>query len=92
MASIVRSRRLVNPGRKRKLTPAQIRFFGTKRQRAALKANRGRKRKRNSITGKIKKLFNRRRRKRNVSSIIVVHPKGNPSRRVGINVVTEVRK
>ena len=41
---------LVNPGkrRKRKLSPAQIRFFGTKRQRAALKARGHRKRTANS--------------------------------------------
>ena len=43
MATIVRNRRLTNPGRKKKMTPAQIRFFGTKRQRAALK-NRGKRR------------------------------------------------
>ena len=44
--SIVKRRRFVNPGKKRRLTAKQIKFFGTKRQRAALK-NRGRKRRKN---------------------------------------------
>lgn len=38
---VLKKRRLVNPGRRRRMTPAQIRFFGTKRQKAALRRNRG---------------------------------------------------
>ena len=87
MATISRIRRLVNPGRrrrvnkaKRRMTPAQIKFFGTKRQKAALKTSRTRKRNLSmkSVTGLFK---NRARRKRNVGSIITVWPKGNPGRR-----------
>lgn len=52
MAVTVRVRRVANPqrrkkkrrnARRRKLTPRQIKFFGTKRQKAALKASRKRK-------------------------------------------------
>lgn len=38
---VLKRRRLVNPGRRRRMTPAQIRFFGTKRQKAALRRNKG---------------------------------------------------
>lgn len=41
MASVLKARRVVNPTkRKRKLSAKQIKFFGTKRQRAALKRKR----------------------------------------------------
>lgn len=45
-ATIIKGRRLVNPAskRKRKLSPKQIAIFGTKRQKAALKNSRRRKR------------------------------------------------
>lgn len=105
MAEVSKVRRLVNPGRrkaKRKLSPLQKLFFGSKRQRAAVK------RKRNAgprSIRKSKKAFKRRtkefygirlkkssfarqvkaqakaRRKRNVSSIITIWPKGNPGRK-----------
>lgn len=80
MATISRIRRLVNPGRKkkRKLSALQKLFFGSKRQRTAIKANRGRKRKR-SVAVK-HTVARRRRRKRNVGSIITVRAKRNPSR------------
>lgn len=57
MATIsqVRHKRLVNPGKRkrngslrRKLSPLQKLFFGSKRQRAAVKANRGKRRKVNA--------------------------------------------
>ena len=38
MAHLMKRRRLINPRRRRRMTAKQIRFFGTKRQRAALKA------------------------------------------------------
>ena len=49
MATITKLRKLVNPGRrkrnvKRKLSTLQKLYFGSKRQRAAVKTNRGRKR------------------------------------------------
>lgn len=77
MATISRMRRLVNPGKKRKLSPLQKLFFGSKRQRAAVKANKG-KRKRVVATKTVT-----RKRKRNVGSIITVWPKGksNPGKR-----------
>jgi hypothetical protein len=37
---VLKRRRLANPGRRRRMTPAQIKFFGTKRQRAALRNRR----------------------------------------------------
>ena len=40
MATIQRVRRVANPQRKRRLTPKQIKYFGTARQRAALKRKR----------------------------------------------------
>lgn len=95
MAEIVKRRRLVNPGRKRRnLSPLQKMFFGTKRQRAAVKANKGRKRRRNVAMGyrgskRVAKSWTQgitskpaRRRKRNISSIVTVYPaKRNPGRR-----------
>lgn len=77
MATISKVRRLVNPGRKRKLSPLQKLFFGSKRQRATVKANRSKRKRvtaRKTVT---------RKRKRNVGSIITVWPKGksNPGRK-----------
>ncbi len=43
MATITKVRRLVNPGRKKRLTPLQKLFFGTKRQRAAVARNAGKR-------------------------------------------------
>lgn len=40
MATIQRVRRVANPQRKRRLTPKQIKYFGTARQKAALKRKR----------------------------------------------------
>lgn len=45
MATIQRVRRVANPRRRRRLTPEQIRYFGTARQRAALKRRRSSARK-----------------------------------------------
>src|ERR1035437_9434757 len=84
-------RRLVNPG-KRKLSPLQKLFFGSKRQRAAVKRNAGKKRagKRfrlgyGSMAQLREKVVSsaKRRKKRNVGSIITVWPKGhsNPGRK-----------
>jgi hypothetical protein len=72
VATLTRQRRLVNPGKKRKLSALQKMFFGSKRQRAAVKANPKRRR----------RIVNRK-RKRNVGSIITVWPKGhsNPGKR-----------
>ena len=75
--SIVKRRRFVNPGKKRRLTAKQIKFFGTKRQRAALK-NRGRRKKRTLHI--IHKVNRSRKRRKNVSHIVVVRPK-NPGKR-----------
>lgn len=56
-AVVRRKRRLSNPGRRRKkMTAKQIRFFGTKRQRAAL---RGPRRRRNTSVRKTKKRLSR---------------------------------
>lgn len=85
-----KKRRLVNPGRRRrrkKMTAKQIRFFGTKAQRAGLKrrrSNTGRRRKRNAPrpwkalyrkrypSAKKRRRHNpRRRRRTNVGSIMV---------------------
>lgn len=95
MAELVKRRRLVNPGKKRRnLSPLQKLFFGTKRQRAAVKANKGKKRRRNVAMGyrgskRVAKSWTQgitsrpvRRRKRNISSIVTVSPaKRNPGRR-----------
>lgn len=74
--SLVKRRRFVNPGRRKRMTAKQIRFFGTKRQRAALKNVRRRKK---NGTLHITHHANRARRKRNVSHIVVVRPR-NPGR------------
>lgn len=37
---VLKKRRLVNPGRRRRMTPGQIKYFGTKRQKAALRNRR----------------------------------------------------
>lgn len=50
MATIQRVRRVANPQRKRRLTPKQIKFFGTARQKAALKRKRSSASKRVSAT------------------------------------------
>jgi len=39
-AQVLKKRRLVNPGRRRKMTAKQIKYFGTTRQKAALKNRR----------------------------------------------------
>jgi hypothetical protein len=79
MVSVTKRYRKVNPGKrrnksKRKMSPLQKMFFGSKRQRAAVgrKKNRAKKR----VVRKYK-----RRVKRNVSSIVTIWPKGNPGRR-----------
>src|SRR5579859_3299742 len=51
-AVVKRKRRLSNPGRRRRMTAKQIRFFGTKRQRAAL---RSRPRRKNTSIRKFRK-------------------------------------
>ena len=43
MATVTKTRRLVNPGRRRKLSPLQKLFFGSKRQRAVMKRRGGRR-------------------------------------------------
>ena len=78
--SIVKRRRFVNPGKKRRLTAKQIKFFGTKRQRAALK-NRGRRKKRTLHI--IHKVNRSRKRRKNVSHIVVVRPR-NPGRNASV--------
>ncbi len=102
MAEVERKRTLVNPARrrkrrrnaKRKLSPKQIAIFGSKRQKAALKASRKRKRnnrarrhsprrnaaKRHSSTGRAARPKRRRRaRRRNPGGIVEVAL--NPARR-----------
>ena len=102
MATVTKLRKLVNPGRrrrnatKRRLSPLQKLYFGSKRQRAAV-TNRG-KRKRNAgpnsfrktkkrmksyLKPKARKYLPIRKRKRNVSSIVTVWPLGhaNPGRK-----------
>jgi hypothetical protein len=99
MATISKVRRLTNPGLrariKRKLSPLQKMFFGSKRQRAAVrntsirkskkafkkstKAFYGKRLRRSSFGAQVKASV----RKRNVGSIITVWPKGhsNPGRK-----------
>src|ERR1035437_316721 len=107
MATISKVRRLTNPGMfskvKRKLSPLQKMFFGSKRQRAAVRNS--------GSTSRVRKQFwsqkgkrtsqdlakagykatmsQRRRSKRNVGSIITVWPKGhsNPGRKYKRRVV-----
>jgi hypothetical protein len=86
--TVSKPRRLVNPGRRRRkrMTAKQIKFFGTKRQRAALgrKRSNPKRRKRNfSLRGLTRKLgISRKRRKRNVGTILTVFPAGmNPGRK-----------
>lgn len=98
MATISKVRRLTNPGMfskvKRKLSPLQKMFFGSKRQRAAVSRNAGKKRltssqkslrkwirKEGGTIPKYKKIGVRH---KNVGSIITVWPKGhsNPGGKV----------
>jgi hypothetical protein len=68
MPSILKAKRIANPGKrkfKRRMTANQIRFFGTKRQKAALK-NRGRNRTKN-------------RRRKNIGAILSIGM--NPGRK-----------
>src|ERR1035437_9756680 len=94
MATISKVRRLTNPGMfskvKRKLSPLQKMFFGSKRQRAAI-ANSGKGRTLGQLSKKLKskryrlsKVGSVIKRKRNVGSIITVWPKGhsNPGGKV----------
>lgn len=56
---VLKKRRLVNPGRRRRLTDRQIKYFGTRRQKAALK-NRRRHNRAGTGTGSVsKKAFRR---------------------------------
>ena len=107
MATISKVRRLTNPGMfskvKRKLSPLQKMFFGSKRQRAAVQQNAGRmswrktkKRIKQSVgvarfkSGSARILGKPpKHRKRNVGSIITVWPKGhsNPGRKYKRRVV-----
>jgi hypothetical protein len=95
LATISKVRRLVNPGHRRKLSPLQKLFFGSKRQRAAVRARRsnaGRNsfrkfKKRMKAVGYTpvkNKKFTRfgTRKHRNVGSIVTVWPLGhmNPGR------------
>jgi hypothetical protein len=90
LATISKMRRLVNPG-KRKLSPLQKLFFGSKRQRAAVARKRSVGKRRAFRRGgaeqkRIDKYFGKsatKRRKRNVGSIVTVWPAGhaNPGRR-----------
>lgn len=91
MATLVRRRRLVNAGRPRrrrnarKMTAKQIRFFGTKRQRAALKSRRrhnARSTYRSFKRKPIKMSVRRHRRiKRALASSPIGHPKFNRAKR-----------
>lgn len=65
MATLVRKRRLVNAGRRRRnrhMTPRQIKFFGTKRQKAALRSHNARKRRHNAGPHSIRKAKKRMKR------------------------------
>jgi hypothetical protein len=92
MAEVQRKRTLVNPAKrrrknkaKRKLSPKQIAIFGSKRQKAALKASRKRKRKNTARranpkkTSRPRRTARRRRAKRNPGGILEVAL--NPARR-----------
>jgi hypothetical protein len=94
MAKSIKVRRLVNPhGKKRKkknptrrkMTAKQIRHFGTKRQRAALKA----RRRKNTTVRKVRKT-----RKRNVAKVrrVIRHKKSNPVQRRKKRNVARVAK
>ncbi len=92
MPQVLKRRRVSNPGRRKKMTAKQIRFFGTKRQRAALKNASKRKRKNPSLRKVVRKvkrqavgvLKSHRRRKRvsNIGEILTVSLPGlNPGRK-----------
>lgn len=49
MAEVTKRRRIANRGRRRRMTPAQIKFFGTKRQKAALRNRRSVRREKKSM-------------------------------------------
>lgn len=77
MPKVMKKRRVVNPSsRRRKMTPKQIKYFGTKRQKAALKASRTRTRKK-TVARKP-----RARARRNVGEIITLGL--NPGRRKNV--------
>lgn len=96
MAEILKRRRLVNPGRRRRrMTAKQIRFFGTKRQRAALRHTRKRRNYgtrrgrafsrwgiKHHIRGHNPHRRRRNRRRKNIGEILTVHV--NPGRRKGM--------
>lgn len=103
MAMVTRVRRLSNPRRvrvknrrkntrrrNRKMTPKQIRHFGTKHQRAALKANRKRKR-RNPTRRVTVKRRTRRTRRPNPALLVTLGPTLNPRKRRK-NVATRKRR
>jgi hypothetical protein len=91
--TVTKVRRLVNPGRRRKMTAKQIRYFGTKRQRAALRMRHNPRRKRSLAsffgTKRVTKKSPARykeavggKRRKNVGSILTVFPAGlNPGRK-----------
>lgn len=64
---VMKSRRLANPGR-RKMSAKQIKYFGTKRQKAALKA----KRKRSASSGKRRSTGGHRSRRSNIGEIVSI--------------------
>lgn len=79
---VMKRRRLVNAGRRRRMTPAQIRFFGTKRQKAALKNARFRAHFSKKTSGHSRKI--RRARKRG-SAIQAAYYSSQRSRRLRRN-------
>lgn len=80
MATVTRRVKLVNP--RRKLTRNQIQYFGTARQRAALKASRKRKRPAVTSSRHSHRPISRRAARPNVSAIVTAGlPFGNPQKR-----------
>lgn len=88
MAVLSKLRRLVNPGKRRtkrrKLSALQMKYFGSKRQRAAV----GKRRRRKTVSRAANPP--KRRRRRNVGSIVTVWP--NPGRKRRRRVVKRRRR
>lgn len=84
-AVVKKRRKLLNPGRRRRMTAKQIRYFGTKRQRAALRHHHKMKSRRHNAPRPWKAIYRKRypsKRRHNISGIMVATIPGfNPGRK-----------
>lgn len=97
MATLLKRRRIANPGKRRKkLSAKQIRFFGTARQKAALKNSSKRKRTKTYKPKAKRRVSNpvrRKRRLRNVGKIVTLGLRKNPGKkRRKVSMAKIVRK